>query len=385
MLRERREELTNVINAVPNSPQTLKDGVPRDLPLTRLHLAFEGRVVLASQTVAGNFFAEAIANLIQNVQLKGTKVTGGGSVTIINCRGAELHRYMRFLETYIPIGVDLSAVPGSGGTTFPAPLAATANGTFDFRAFFEIPIAPRFAMIKDEIEGILDPSIFSQLDVVVTFGNTGTTALASNMTNLASGFTGTTAQFSAFGSASGTPVVRVMRFSPLAQGLPINKYHYTKLSKQVNINAIAATANDTKITDLNSGNKMVRVMLRQYSQTAGVPGQIDQAAGVSLARVGDNSNPGLFRVRIKLNGSEKFRSFWPDLQEHNRVQYDFTTLFPQGYAVADFADRANMASIFDARGFGAAAVRFELFGDWLSLTANDFIDVFQEEQIPVEV
>jgi len=385
LLRERREELTNVINAVPNSPQTLKDGVPRDLPLTRLHLAFEGRVVLAGQTVAGNFFAEAIANLIQNVQLKGTKVTGGGSVTIINCRGAELHRYMRFLETYIPIGVDLSAVPGSGGTSFPAPLAATANGTFDFRAFFEIPIAPRFAMIKDEIEGILDPSIFSQLDVVVTFANTGTTAIAANMTNLASGFTGTTAQFSAFGSASGTPIVRVMRFSPLAQGLPINKYHYTKLSKQVNINAIAATANDTKITDLNSGNKVVRIMLRQYSQTAGVPGQIDQAAGVSLARVGDNSNPGLFRVRIKLNGSEKFRSFWPDLQEHNRVQYDFTTLFPQGYAVADFADRANMASIFDARGFGAAAVRFELFGDWLSLTANDFIDVFQEEQIPVEV
>ncbi len=385
MLRERREELTNVINAVSNSQQTLKDGVPRDLPLTRLHLCLEGRVVLAAQTVAGNYFPEALANLVTNVQLKGTKVTGGGSITIVNCRGAELHRYMRFLETAIPVGVDLQALPGSGGSAFPGGLAATANGTFDFRAYFEVPIAPRFAMIKDEIEGILDPSIFSQLDVVVTFGNIGLTASAANLANLASGFTSTTAAFSAFGSAGGNPIIRVMRFSPLAQGLPINKYHYTKLSKQVNINAIAGTANDTKITDLNSGNKIVRVMLRQYSQTAGIPGQIDQAAGASLARIGDNSNIGFFRVRIKLNGSEKFRSFWPDLQEHNRYQYDLTTLMPQGYAVADFCDRANMASIFDARGFGAAAVRFELFGDWLSLTANDFLDVFQEEQVPVEV
>jgi hypothetical protein len=385
MLRERREELTTYINAIANSQQTLLNGIPRDLPLTRLHLAFEGRVVLASQTVAGNYFPEALANLIQNIQVKGTKVTGGGSITLINCRGAELHRYMRFVETAIPTGVDLQALPGSGGTVFPGGLAATANGTFDFRCYFEIPIAPRFAMIRDEIEGVLDPSIFSQLDLVVTFGACGLTAAAGNLANLASGFTSTTAIFSAFGSGSGNPIIRVMRFSPLAQGLPINKYHYTKLSKQIQLSTIGATWNDTKITDLNAGNKVVRIMLRQYAQTSGIPGQIDQSSGASLARIGDNSNVGIFRVRIKLNGSEKFRAYWPDLQEHNKMQYDLTTAFPPGYAVVDWCDRANMASIFDARGFGAAAVRFELFGDALSETANDYLDVFQEEQVPVEV
>jgi hypothetical protein len=385
VIRERREELTNTIAFVGSSQQTLKDGVPRDLPLTRLLLAHEGRLVLASQTVAGNYLPEYLAAMIRNVILQGTKVTGGGSITLINCRGEELHRLMRFVEIYIPIGNDLQNLPGVGGTTPAAPLAATANGTFDYRVYYEIPIAPRFVNVRDEIQGILDPSIFSQLDLKLQFGNNDGGTSAANLTNIATGFTSTTGKFTAFGSAGGTPQVRVMRFSPLAQGLPINKYHYTHLSKQVNMNSIAAAANDTKITDLNAGNKLVRVQLRQYSELAGVPGQIDQLAGASLARIGDNSNPGIFRVRVKVNGSEKLRSVWPDLQEHNRQVFNMTTVMPQGYALTDFCDRANMDSIWDARGFGAAAVRFELFGDWTGITATDRLDILQVEQVPVEV
>jgi hypothetical protein len=377
MLRERREELTNTIGFVASSQQTLKDGVPRDLPLTRLLLALEGRLVTAAQTVAGNYFPESPATLVRNITLTGTKVTGGGSITLVNVRGEEAHRMTRFFDTYIPVGVDVAALPGSGGSTFPAGLAATANGTFDFRVYYLVPIAPRYMVIKDEVQGVLDPSIFSQLNLLVTFG--------SAPGNLASGFTGTTFTLSAFGSGSGSPAVRVMRFSPLAQGLPINRYHYTRLSKQVNMNSLAAAANDTKITDLNAGNRVTRIQFRQYAETSGQPGQIDQSAGSSLARIGDNSNPGIFRVRLKLNGSEKFRTFWPDLQEHNRAQYDFTTLFPQGYAVADFSDRASADSAFDTRGFGAAAVRWEVFGDWTGLGAQDRLDIMQEEQLPVEV
>lgn len=377
MLRERREELTNTISFVASSQQTLKDGVPRDLPLTRLLCAFEGRLVTASQTGAGNYFPESPATLIRNFTLTGTKVTGGGSITLLNVRGEEAHRMTRWFDTYIPVGVDVAALPGSGGSAFPAGLAATANGTFDFRVYYLLPIAPRYMVIKDEVQGVLDPSIFSQLNLLVTFG--------AAPANLASGFTATTFTLSAFGSGSGSPTVRVMRFSPLAQGLPINRYHYTRLSKQVNMNSIAAAANDTKITDLNAGNRVTRIQLRQYAETSGQPGQIDQSAGASLARIGDNSNAGLFRVRLKLNGSEKFRAFWPDLQEHNRAQYDLTTLMPQGYALADFCDRASADSAFDTRGFGAAAVRWELFGDWTGLGAQDRLDVMQEEQVPVEV
>lgn len=384
MIRERREELTNTISYIGSSQQTLKDGVPRDLPLTRLLMALEGRVTVAAHT-AGNYFPEAFATLVRNIQLSGTKVTGGGSITLVNIRGEEAHRMTRFFDTYIPVGVDLAPLPGVGGTAQPAPLAATANGSFDFRVYYLVPIAPRFMVVRDEVQGILDPSIFSQLDLKLTFGAGTAAASGANGANLAGGLGTDTFAFTAFGSGAGLPSVRVTRFSPLAQGLPINRYHYTRLSKQVNMSSLAAAANDTKITDLNAGNRVTRIMLRQYSETVGQPGQIDQLAGASLARIGDNSNPGIFRVRLKLNGSEKFRAFWPDLQEHNRQQYDFTTLFPQGYAVADFCDRASADSAFDTRGFGGAAVRWELFGDWIGATATDRLDVMQEEQVPVEV
>lgn len=384
MLRERREELTNTIAMVGSSQQTLKDGVPRDLPLTRLLVAFEGRVVVAAHS-AGNYFPEAPATLIRNFTLTGTKVTGGGSITLLNIRGEEAHRMTRFFDTYIPVGVDVAALPGAGGTAFPAPLAATANGTFDFRVYYLLPIAPRYMVIKDEVQGVLDPSIFSQLNLLVTFGAGSSAASGANGANLAGGLGTDTFALTAFGSATGSPTVRVTRFSPLAQGLPINRFHYTRLSKQINMNSLAAAANDTKITDLNAGNRVTRIQLRQYAETVGQPGQIDQAAGASLARIGDNSNAGLFRVRLKLNGSEKYRAFWPDLQETNRQQYDLTTLMPQGYGIVDFSDRASADSAFDTRGFGAAAVRWELFGDWTGIGAQDRLDVMQEEQVPVEI
>lgn len=383
MLRERREELTNQVSFIGSSQQTLKDGVPRDLPLTRLLCALEGRVTFA--TPQGNILPEAPASLIRNIQLAGTKVTGGGSITLVNIRGEEAHRMTRFFDTYIPVGVDLAALPDPGAVVFPSPLSATVAATYDFRCYYLVPIAPRFMVVRDEVQGVLDPSIFSQLDLKFTFGAGTAVASTANAVNLVGVPGTTTAAFSAFGQAGGLPAVRVMRFSPLAQGLPINRYHYTRLSKQVNMNSLAAAANDTKITDLNAGNRMTRIMLRQYSETVGQPGQMDELAGVSLARIGDGFNPGIFRVRLKLNGSEKFRAFWPDLQEHNRAQYDLTTLMPQGYALADFCDRASADSAFDTRGFGAAAVRWELFGDWTGITATDRLDVMQEEQVPIEV
>jgi hypothetical protein len=108
-------------------------------------------------------------------------------------------------------------------------------------------------------------------------------------------------------------------------------------------------------------------------------------AGVSQARIADNSNIGTFRVRVKVNGAEKARAFWGDLQERNRADFNQTALMPQGYAVFDWSNLGPMSDIFDARGFGVGAVRWELFGDGLNLAASDKMDVLQCEQVPVEV
>lgn len=370
MIRERKEELTSTIAFSANAEATYLNGVPRDLPLTRMLIVVEGRFNVASQTAAGTILPEAPVSLVANLQVKGTKVTGGGSVTLVNASGEELYELTHLYEQYDAVGIRRRAtdVPG---TVFPAAGAATAVGSFDFRFALIVPIAPRFATQEDEIEGILDPSIFSQLDLVIKWRDTpaiftGGTAVVSSLT--------------AYGSAAGVPTARITRFSPLAAGLPINKYHYTLTSRQINMGALPAAGSDTKIQDIQSGNKIRTMLLRQYTEVAGIPKLM------AAARVGDNSAAGIFRWRVKLNGAEKVRVNNKDLQEMNAQQANMRSTSPDpGYSMIDWADRGFLEDIFDTRGFGASATRFELVGDWTGLGATDRLDILQIEQIPVEV
>lgn len=369
MIRERREELTTLIAFNANAESTYLNGVPRDLPLTRLMIVVEGRFAVASQTAAGAILPEAPVSLIANLQLKGTKVTGGGSVTLVNCSGEELAALTQLYEQYDAVGIRRRAtdVPG---TVFPAAGAATAVGNFDFRFALIVPIAPRFATQEDEIEGILDPSIFSQLDLVIKWRDT---------TAIFSGGTAVVSSLTAYGSGAGVPSARITRFSPLAAGLPINKYHYTLTSRQINMGALPAAGADTKIQDIQAGNKIRTMLLRQY--TEGTSPKL-----MAAARVGDNSGAGIFRWRVKLNGAEKLRVNNKDLQEMNAQQANLRGAAPDaGYSMIDWADRGFMEDIFDTRGFGASATRFELVGDWLGLGGTDRLDILQIEQIPVEV
>jgi hypothetical protein len=358
--------------------------------LTRLELALEGQLKVASQTVAGTFFPEAPQSLIRRIRVRGTKVSGGGSITLVDIRGEEAAALCRAYDQYSPVGTNASGIaqgyiadaPGSGDVAFPAFPAATANNSYDFRCHYVVPFAPPMALAKDEVEGILDPSIFSQLDLIVTFGDS---------TYLINGQTATVT-LSAFGSASGSPQVVVSRFSPLAEGLPIMRYHYTVLSKYIQTGLVlGATASNTKIADINVGNRIRSIMLRQYSEQAGQVGLAafsGSGAGASaLTRIGDNSNIGIYRWYVKLNGATKFQMRNPDLRELDRRIYNQgSSLFPQGYSLIEWGDRGFVNdTIFDTRGFGATATRFELHGDWLNLAATDRLDMLQIEQVPVEV
>ena len=381
MLRPRFEELPSTISFTAGAvtqayPGT---GLPRDLPYIGLLLKLRLRAVAASQTVAGNYFPEWPNTLIRRIRVQGTKAGGGGSVTLVNIRGEEAYQLFKFFQQYIPVGASLAGVAGSGGSTLPLGLAATANGTFDGYAYYYVPLSPPRSLLRDNLFGLQDFSIYSQVDLLLDFGT--------NPGAIASGFTGTTWTLTDFGLSTGSPTVQVHRECALpGKNAPINKFHYIYSSKKIAIQAvIGSTFADQKITDLNAGNMIRFIQMRQYAENASVDGLMDQSAGASLARIGDNSNIGTYRVRVKVNGAEKARAFWPDLQERNRKDYSQTILMPQGYALFDWSNLGPMSDIFDARGFGVGAVRWELFGDGLSLVAADKMDVLQCEQVPVEV
>jgi hypothetical protein len=373
-IREQRQEIASTMAFSAGNTIPLVNGIPRNLPLTRIMAVLEGRLTISAQTTAGAFFQEAPATLIRKFQISGTKATGGGSDTLINIRGEEAHRLTQFYESYLPVGLGVAAQPGSGGTAFPAGLAATANGSYDFRVYYELPLSYRFASIQDEVASITDPSIYSQPDLSVTFGNG-----AQNLVDAT--FVGTTA-LSAFGSATGTPSVRFYRYNPLASKLPIGRMRVFHSSRRIAIGGIGATFADTKITDIQPGRFIRALMFRQYLENASVTGQMETTGspGTGGARFGDNSNVGTYRWRIKLNGYEIGRMFNPDLQEDSRQQFDFGTLMPAGYSLWDFASRGFVSGTgLDTRGYAAAGTRLELNGDALSLAAADVLDLCQIE------
>lgn len=374
-IREQRQEIAAVMPFSAGNTVPLVNGIPRNLPLTRIMAVLEGRLTISAQTIAGAFFQEAPATLIRKFQVSGTKATGGGSDTLINIRGEEAHRLTQFYESYIPVGVGQPAIAGSGGLSFPPPLNATANGAYDFRCYYELPLSYRFASISDEVGSVLDPSIYSQPDLSVTFGNG-----QQNLVN--STFAGTTA-LSAFGSATGVPAVRFFRYNPLAAKLPIGRIRTFYSSRRIPIGAnVGSTFADTKITDIQPGRFIRALMFRQYLENASVSGQMDTVGspGVTGARFGDNSNIGVYRWRLKLNGYEIARMYNPDLQEDSRQQFDFGSLMPNGYTLLDFANRGFVsATSLDTRGYAAAGTRLELNGDALNLSGTDVLDLLQIE------
>lgn len=376
-IREQRQEIATSIAFSAGNAIPLTNGIPRNLPLTRIMAVLEGRLQITVNTTPGAFFPEAPSTLVRRFQISGTKATGGGSDTLINIRGEEAHRLTMFYESYTPVGVLLPALPGAGGTVFPTPLTqASAVGSFDFRVFYELPLSYRFASIQDEVSSIMDPSIYSQPDLTVQFG-TGQANL------LDSTFVGTTV-LSAFGSATGSPTIRLYRYNPLAAKLPIGRMRVFHSSRRLAVGAnVGATFADTKITDIQPGRFIRAMMLRQFNENAAVTGQMDAtgaAPAASGALIGDNSNPGIFRWRVKLNGYEIGRMVNCDLQEDSRQQFDFGILMPQGYALWDFASRGFVSgTALDTRGYAAAGTRLELNGDALNLAANAVLDVCQIE------
>lgn len=380
-IREQRQEIATTMAFSAGNTVPLVNGIPRNLPLTRIMAVLEGRLVISAQTTAGAFFLESPSTLIRKFQISGTKATGGGSDTLINIRGEEAHRLTQFYESYLPVGANLAALPGAGGAFYPVAspglnsTPATANGTYDFRCYYELPLSYRFASIQDEVASVMDPSIYSQPDLSVTFGNG-----AQNLVN--STFVGTTT-LTAFGSGAGVPTLRFYRYNPLASKLPIGRMRVFHSSRRLTVGqTVGATFADTKVTDIQPGRFIRSMMFRQYQENAAVSGQMDTTGspGVGLARIGDNSNPGIYRWRVKLNGYEIGRMVNADLQEDSRQQFDFGTLMPPGYSLWDFASRGFVSgTALDTRGYAAAGTRLELNADALNLTATDILDLCQIE------
>lgn len=392
MLRPRLEELPSTIlyTAGATTQAYPGTGLPRDLPYIGLLLKLNGRDVVTN--FAGAWNSEWPSTLIRRIRVQGTKAGGGGSVTLVNIRGEEAAVLFRLFSQYMPAGIPYNLVgpmnatnalqinqpPGSGGTASPNALATVANGTFDFTTYYFVPLGPPRTLLRDLMFGLQDLSIYSQVDLLLDFAANPAGFNTSTATNTVT----------AFASASGSPTVTISRVVALpGKGAPINKFHYLYSSKKIAIgSAIGATFADQKITDLNAGNQVRFLMLRQYQEATSTDGLIDQSGAASLARIGDNSNVGTYRVRVKVNGNEKFRMQWPELQEKNRADYQQFALMPQGYAIIDWSVLGPMSDVFDVRGYGAGAVRWELFGDALSLvSATDKMDVLQCEQVPVEV
>lgn len=161
--------------------------IPSDRFMYGLGLMFEGRIT--NDAGAGNptaVLADAPFSLLESIEVEGYHRIRAAREQFINVRGADLRELNRAYLNHTPIST-------------PAALSMVAGATNDIRFYIELPFIP-YNLPARMWEGfLLDAPNYDVLKLSIRFSDD------------ASVFTRTTAGvFSAFGSATGNPRIRVV-------------------------------------------------------------------------------------------------------------------------------------------------------------------------------
>lgn len=342
--------------------------IPKNLnvnrPLERIHIVWRGRVTIAG----GNFTAvaaEAPQTILQRIRLVGTHQRFG-SLTPIDITGATafaMTRLTRFRGCSLYInGVrqpELNVPFAQAGATF------GNNGTYDIEIHYVIPMGP---IVSEASKLSVIPFMFMNAD----WGDTLQLQLFfGDQTSFGTPAGGTTTTFTAFGSASGSPLVSIFTnyeiLGPLAGSISP---------------AVVIRGEQTQTAPLASNGNAIRLQLLQKQKTTNIflkTGTLltGSSGGVSVfGSLSDNvlefTQPVVDNKPIRNN----FNNF--ALKEYEG--YAFNTILPGGYNNFTFLDAQNPLAYY--RGdLLAGGSTFELDSNVIGGGANVSASILQEQVI----
>jgi len=312
-----------------NTQQTIRTqgGVlPSDRFLSSLILQFRGRATMPASSGPSGVEAEGVYNVIERVTVEGYHRARQKQEKFIDLRGVDLWQLQRY---YLP-----SLFPAS-----PTTLSTTASATNDIDFTLMIPFTPLRMPVHVQSQYLLDAPNYDGLKLTVQWGDT------------LSIFTGGTANptWSAFGSSSGTPELRVfgqfaLQATRFAGFVPGRVWRYFQ---EVTGSLVTTTATGVRLADLPKGHELRSILLKSGTKSTGITA--GNNAFATLTEYLDNIN-----VNLGLNKPiRRYRGF-------DSIHWDVGTAYNlaarnTGIALIDFSQYGLVQEALNTRPLVAGA------------------------------
>jgi hypothetical protein len=285
--------------------------IPNNRFIFGLKLKFEGRATFAANGPTG-VLADGVHALIEKIIVQGYHRPRAALEQFINVRGADMHIWHQ-LYTARPTLVTPAAL-------------LTGNSVNDIRFSIFVPFVPLHLPIDQQVQYLLDAPNYDNLILNVQLGNDF---------SIFSGQTAGAVAWTAFGSASGNPRVRVSaEYSQAGPSfyqniIPGRIWRYFFENTTGNIISGATASREFNVP-------------RGYTQRAALlkfgTKATTTTAGLNAYSALSNTIPANIQVQFGLNRAIRNFQALDDIQEQfaDSVSYPLTP-FPVGYGPIDFA------------------------------------------------
>lgn len=230
-----RMEYIDSISFTENSTQTLRTNgglIPNDRFMSGLTLEFRGRLTMPAATGPSAVQASAHAGIIERVTIEGYHRIRRQQEKILDLRGTDLELMQRFYS------------PGNLVKT-PTTIDVTANATNDMVVQIAVPFTPQRMPVSVQSAYLLDAPNYESLKLTVQWGDFRSVVVPG----------ATAATWSAFGSAGGSPELRVyggfaIHPARFAGFVPGRIFRYFQ---EITGSPVTTTATGTRLWDIPRG------------------------------------------------------------------------------------------------------------------------------------
>lgn len=325
-----RAEFIDQIPFVANSTQTLRSGgglLPSDRFYSGILVEFRGRLTQPAANPCTTVSADWRSAIIERIVIEGYHRLRGKQEKFIDLRGEDIRLLQQF---YCP----------SPLIQLPTTLATAANDVNDITFQLFIPFTPARMPQSTQSMYLLDAPNYDSLKLSVQFGD---------YLSVVSGAAGVST-WSAFGSAAGTPEVRVSgyfainptRFRSFVPGR-VWRY-FTEISGSL----MTTTQTGTRLYDLPRGYDLRSVMLK-----TGIKSVATTAGNNVFASLSDAN---LANIAVNLGLGKPIRRY----HDMGSIYADVATAYNlagnvAGVKLVDFAQYGNIGEVLQTRSLIAGA------------------------------
>jgi hypothetical protein len=318
-----RMEFIDSIPFAENASATLPTNgglLPNDRFLHSLMLEFRGRLTMPASSGPSGALQDSIAAIMERVTVEGYHRIRRQQEKVIDMRGADLELEQRFYLPARPVYT-------------PSTISVTANATNDILLQVFVPFVPLRIPPIQQAGYLLDAPNYESLKLTLQFGDFRSLVVP-----------GTNAPtWSAFGSTSGTPTVRVYgnfaqnssRFSGFVPG------RIFRWQQEVTGSPVVTTATDVRLLDVPRGFEIRKVFLKTGTKATGVSAGNNAYATLTDFITDLRFNVGLGKyIRRWLDGNANYA----DLVTSYNVPPRIT-----GINVIDFASNGDLREALNTR------------------------------------